>query len=102
MSARFLMPQHVVPDRRSYTRGMNRIVASLCVLTAACGGGSPKQVEQPPPVTDNKQPESEEPNEAPPPAEAAPKSLGAKAALAPVKGAKQPPGTVTFTQNGDV
>jgi hypothetical protein len=64
----------------------------------ACGGGGKKPVEEPPPVAATK------PEEPPPPPEPAaaeppvPKSHSAKAALTPVKGAKQPPATVTFTQ----
>jgi hypothetical protein len=80
---------------------------------AACGGKGKAKVEEPPakqmyddveeapPKTgdqpsvggnaDNAKPAETKPAES--------KNLGAKAALQPVKGAKQPPGTVTFTQN---
>jgi hypothetical protein len=80
---------------------MNRIV--LCVVTlVACGGGK-KQVEEPPAAAAMVKPESEpKPEVSAPPAEpAVARNHGAKAALEPVKGAKQPPGTVTFTQSND-
>ena len=70
----------------------------MAILTClvACGGGA-KKVEEPPPVVDQKKeappPEPEQPAEP-----AVPKSYSAKAAMEPVKGAKQPAATVTFTQ----
>jgi Cu/Zn superoxide dismutase len=80
---------------------MNRLACSLIALYATACGGSPKPpVEETPPVRSvpRETPESE-PVETPAnKPEPAAKSLAAKAALQPVKGAKQPPGTVTFTQ----
>ena|ERR1041385_3661857 len=76
---------------------------AVLVLVVGCGGGH-KKVEEPPTAAPMEKPEGTEANEAgsaeaPPPAEpAVGKNLGAKAALQPLKGAKQPPGTVTFSQ----
>lgn len=79
-----------------------KVIAVLAVLgglfCVGCGGSKPPPVAEP--VAEVRAPEPAEPAEPPAPAEPAlAKSLGAKAALAPVKGAKQPPGVVTFTQN---
>ncbi len=80
---------------------MNRITLCLATTFLACGGGK-KQVEEPPPAAAMVKPEEpEKAAEAPPAEPAVPQNLGAKAALEPVKGAKQPPGVVTFTQAND-
>lgn len=75
-------------------------VVSLASLVSSCGGGK-KPVEEPPPVVETvpERPAPPEPAAAEP---AVSRNLGAKAALQPVKGAKQPPGTVTLTQSADV
>jgi hypothetical protein len=80
-------------------------ITLLATFAAACGGSGKKAVDEPPPVVN--EPHEQDKIEEPPPPPAmqgdatAAKNLGAKAALQPVKGAKQPPGTVTFTQSGD-
>jgi Cu/Zn superoxide dismutase len=72
-----------------------RIILFIACASACGGGGGKKQVEEaPPPVVEKK----EEPPPAPEPEPEPPKTLSAKAALTPVKGAKMAPGTVTFTQ----
>ena len=78
---------------------MKRAIA-IGVFLVGCGGNKPKVAEEP--VSEVKRETAPaEPSEPPPPSEpAVPKATGAKAALEPVKGAKQPPGTVTFTQDG--
>lgn len=68
------------------------ILACLCLV--ACGGSKPPPAE-PKPVVEQPKPAEPPP---PPPEPPKPKKLGAKAALAPVKGAKIEPGTVTFEQ----
>lgn len=75
-----------------------RMIALLTILIA-CGGSKKPVAEETPPVAETKPVEKQE-AEAPPPAAepAVPKTKGAKAALTPLKGAKQPPGTVTFAQ----
>src|SRR5688572_17890227 len=73
---------------------------TMAILTClvACGGGGPKKVEEPPPVV--QPPKQEEPPPPEAPAEpAVPKSYSAKAAMEPVKGAKQPAATVSFSQD---
>lgn len=79
---------------------MNRMVIVMALVGVGCGGSTPKPAEEP--VVETKaSPPPTEPSEPPPPAEpAVPKATGAKAALEPVKGAKQLPGVVTFTQDG--
>jgi hypothetical protein len=75
-------------------------ITLLVTLAAACGGGK-KAVDEPPAVADTPRESSGDPPAPPEMAAAEPAaatSIGAKAALEPVKGAKQPPGTVTFTQ----
>ncbi len=80
-----------------------RALVSLVSL-ASCGGGKKSVAE----ADDPSPPAVERAGETPPPPTlaasepAVSKNLGAKAALTPVKGAKQPPGTVTLTQAGDV
>lgn len=79
---------------------MRVIVAIVTGLGVGCGGSKGKPAIEP--VTEVKREPAEpaEPAEPPPPAEpAVEKPVSAKAALEPVKGAKQPPGTVTFTQS---
>ena len=74
----------------------------MVILTClvACGGGGAKKVEEPPPVVETKPKSDEPPPEPEQPAEpAVPKSYSAKAAMEPVKGAKQPAATVSFTQD---
>lgn len=74
------------------------------VAGVSCGGGTKSVAEPGDPSPAAVESASEPP---PPPTPAASqepavgKNLGAKAALSPVKGAKQPPGTVTMTQAGD-
>lgn len=76
-----------------------RVILFAAGLTCVGCGGSKKPVEEPAPVA-AMAPEEEKPAEPPPPDEpAVAKKLNAKAALTPVKGAKQPPGVVTFTQD---
>jgi Cu/Zn superoxide dismutase len=65
----------------------------------ACGGGGKKQIEEPPPVVREKPAEEPPPEPAAPAEPAVPKSLSAKAAMTPLKGAKLEGGTVTFTQD---
>ena len=75
---------------------MRTIVISVYLL-AACGGS--KKAPEPPPVVAEKPAEPAAPPEPAAPAEpAVPKNFTAKAALEPVKGAKMPPGTVSFAQ----
>ena len=69
----------------------------------ACGGSKPKPAEPAPappppaePVADKAPPAAPEPPAPPPPPP--PKTFHAKAALAPVKGTKLGPATVSFTQ----
>jgi len=77
---------------------MQRAIA-IGVFLVGCGGSKPKVAEEPVSEVKREAPPAE-PSEPPPPSEpAVPKVTSAKAALEPVKGAKQPPGTVTFTQD---
>ena len=77
-----------------------KAIAFLAVLGVGCGGSKPKAAEEPVSEVKREAPETKEEAEPPPPSEpAVAKSVSAKAALEPVKGAKQPPGTVTFTQS---
>ncbi len=73
------------------------------LFCVGCGGSKPTQVAAPAELRPSEPAAPAEPAEPadPPPAEpaAAAKVRGAKAALDPVKGAKQPPGVVTFTQD---
>jgi Cu/Zn superoxide dismutase len=78
---------------------------ALVTLLVACGGSKkPAVADEAPPVAEQPKEAAEpsepsEPSEPPPPAEPAVAAVtGAKAALQPLKGAKQPPGTVTFSQ----
>lgn len=78
---------------------MKRAIAVMA-LVVGCGGSEAKPAEEPVSAM-KREAAPAEPSEPPPPAEpAVPKARAAKAALEPVKGAKQPPGTVTFTQDG--
>jgi len=80
---------------------MNRMVIVMALVGVGCGGSTPKPAEQQPVAVETKP--TPPPTETAPPAPAEPavaKATGAKAALEPVKGAKQPPGVVTFTQDG--
>jgi hypothetical protein len=85
-----------------YAPRMIRIAALVSLASLASCGGTKQPVEEPPPVVETSREAPPEPP--PPPAVEAPvaTNLGAKAALQPVKGAKQPPGTVTLTQANDV
>jgi Cu/Zn superoxide dismutase len=85
-----------------YAARMIRIAPLVSLASLASCGGSTKPVEEPPPVVETQREAPPAPTPAPASEPAASKNLGAKAALQPVKGAKQPPGTVTLTQASDV
>jgi Cu/Zn superoxide dismutase len=76
---------------------------ALLVIVVACGGSKKPVADETPPVAATPKPverqEPEDPTFDNGPE--APKTTGAKAALAPLKGAKQPPGTVTFAQGDE-
>lgn len=78
-----------------------KLVALISGFLCVGCGGSKSATGVAEPVAEVRPPKPAEPAEpaAPPPAAetAVAKSMGAKAALTPVKGAKQPPGVVTFT-----
>lgn len=79
-----------------------RVIVAI-VLGVGCGGSQAKPAEEPVTEVKREAPSAGSPAEPPPPAEpaepAVEKPVSAKAALEPVKGAKQLPGTVTFTQS---
>ena len=70
----------------------------LVIALVGCGGGGKKTVEEPPPPPVQEKKEEPPPEPAAPAEPAVPKSMSAKAAMTPVKGAKLEGGTVTFTQ----
>jgi predicted small lipoprotein YifL len=85
-----------------YAARMIRISALVSLASLAACGGNKTPVEEPPPVVETRPEEPPLPPTSPTPESPVSANLGAKAALQPVKGAKQPPGTVTLTQANDV
>lgn len=82
-----------------------RTIALLVVLVA-CGGSKKPVADETPPVTETKPVEKHEPDGLPTTDDdfkekGQKKTTGAKAALTPLKGAKQPPATVTFAQGDE-